>query len=76
MDIPFHLFKKNKNCPLAQNFQLWIKCTQPLNCSAKNGVHVTYGGMSKRPVTAATSHLIFKVSKADQQLLRQSRYKK
>ena len=22
MDIPFHLFKKNKNCPLAQNFQL------------------------------------------------------
>ena len=26
----------------------------------ENGVHVTYGGMSLKPVTAATSHLIFK----------------
>ena len=29
---------------------------------ATRGVHVTYGGMSRKPVTAATSHMIFKVS--------------
>jgi len=27
---------------------------------ADRGVHVTYGGMSRKPVTAATSHMIFK----------------
>jgi len=27
---------------------------------ATRGVHVTYGGMSRKPVTAATSHMIFK----------------
>jgi len=27
---------------------------------AERGVHVTYGGMSRKPVTAATSHMIFK----------------
>merc|ERR1719309_1127207 len=27
---------------------------------AEGGVHVTYGGMSRKPVTAATSHMIFK----------------
>ena len=32
-----------------------------LQVLADRGVHVTYGGMSRKPVTAATSHMIFKV---------------
>ena len=34
-----------------------------LQALADRGVHVTYGGMSRKPVTAATSHMIFKVCK-------------
>ena len=36
----------------------------PLSAQAlgEGGVHVTYGGMSRKPVTAATSHMIFKVA--------------
>ena len=34
--------------------------TELSKCLEKGGVHVTYGGMSLKPVTAATSSLIFK----------------
>jgi len=34
--------------------------TELCKALARNGTHVTYGGMSMRPVNAATSHLIFK----------------
>ena len=34
--------------------------TELSKCLGKGGVHVTYGGMSLKPVTAATSSLIFK----------------
>ena len=43
---PFHLFSSFPPC----------------QALATRGVHVTYGGMSRKPVTAATSHMIFKVS--------------
>ena len=51
--------------------QLWkvftenlLTCFHLYTCQAlaTRGVHVTYGGMSRKPVTAATSHMIFKVS--------------
>ena len=35
--------------------------TELCKALAEGGVQVTYGGMSLKPVTAATSHLIFKV---------------
>jgi len=35
--------------------------TELCKALAEGGVHVTYGGMSLKPVIAATSHLIFKV---------------
>jgi len=41
--------------------------TELCKALAEGGVHVTYGGMSLKPVIAATSHLIFKVL----QILRQ-----
>ena len=42
-------------CPLSS----WY--VYALQVLADKGVHVTYGGMSRKPVTAATSHMIFKV---------------
>ena len=34
--------------------------TELCKALAEGGVHVTYGGMSRKPVMAATSHMIFK----------------
>ena len=36
--------------------------TELCKALGEDGVHVTYGGMSLKPVIAATSHMIFKVN--------------
>ena len=46
---------------LALNCVGGASATELCKSLAKDGVHVTYGGMSMRPVLASTSHLIFKV---------------
>ena len=46
---------------LALNCVGGSSATELCKSLAKDGVHVTYGGMSMRPVLASTSHLIFKV---------------
>ena len=49
---------------LISNWKNLLICFHLFPCQAlaTRGVHVTYGGMSRKPVTAATSHMIFKVS--------------
>jgi trans-2-enoyl-CoA reductase len=44
--------------------------TELCKALAEGGVHVTYGGMSLKPVIAATSHLIFKVLQIFRQQMR------
>jgi trans-2-enoyl-CoA reductase len=46
---------------LALNCVGGASSTELCKALAEGGVHVTYGGMSLKPVIAATSHLIFKV---------------
>ncbi len=48
---------------LALNCVGGASATELCKALADGGVHVTYGGMSLKPVVAATSHLIFKVFK-------------
>ena len=45
---------------LALNCVGGASATELCKALGDNGVHVTYGGMSLKPVTAGTSHLIFK----------------
>ena len=49
--------------------------TELCKALGEDGVHVTYGGMSLKPVIAATSHMIFKVNLRYYFLLRDCRHK-
>jgi len=49
-----------KGAKLALNCTGGSSSTEIARCLGHKGVHVTYGGMSLKPVTAATSSLIFK----------------
>ena len=46
---------------LALNCVGGSSATELCKALANNGVHVTYGGMSLKPVIVGTAHLIFKV---------------
>ena len=54
------LDKEFRNAKLALNCTGGSSSTEISKCLGHGGVHVTYGGMSLKPVVAATSGLIFK----------------